>query len=70
MTWLSLLLALAKLLGIFAGYLSNKQLIEAGAAEAFQNGVILLNEKVAAADAARKSVDPTKLRDDDGFRRD
>ena len=71
----SLLSGLVKVASIVAQYVANKQLIEAGEAKAILAGLRQSNDLIANAQAARLAArrvnaDPSKLRDDDGNRRD
>ena len=75
MTWLGILKALVFAVGTFASWLRNRQLIEAGRAEAIASNLKSVLDEIAAADAARDAVrvalerNPQRLRDDDGFKR-
>ena len=75
MTWLGLLKALIIASGGFATWLGNRQLIEAGRAEAIGVHLKAVLDEIAAADRARDGVraaverEPSELRDDDGFKR-
>ena len=59
----------------FAGWLRNRQLIEAGRAEAIASNLNSVLNEIAAAQLARDTVradlerNPERLRDDDGFER-
>jgi hypothetical protein len=73
--WLGILKALVLALGGFASWMRDRQLIEAGRAEAIGVNLKAVLDEIAKADAARDSVrraverDPSGLRDDDGFKR-
>ena len=75
MAWLGILKALVLALGSFATWMRNRQLIEAGRAEAIGVNLKAVLDEIAKADAARDGVrlaverDPSRLRDDDGFKR-
>ena len=75
MTWLGIFKALVIAAGSFASWMRDRQLIEAGRAEAIAGNLKAVLDEIAKADAARDAVrrgverDPSRLRDDDGFRR-
>jgi hypothetical protein len=71
----SLLSGLVKAASIVAQYAADKQLIGAGEAKALLEGLRQINGIIANAQAARRAArlanaNPSKLRDDDGSRRD
>ena len=76
MTWASLLLTLVKLVGSFASYLHDQQLISAGEAEASAAALRGQADALDRAREARESVrsdlarHPDRVRQDDGFRRE
>ncbi|HXJ01291.1 MAG TPA: hypothetical protein VNH44_08700 [Micropepsaceae bacterium] len=75
MTWLGILKALVLAVGSFAAWLRDRQLIEAGRAEAIGANLKSVLDEIGAAEKARDGVrtalerDPGRLRDDDGFKR-
>lgn len=75
MTWIGILKALVLAVAGVASWLRDRQLIEAGRAEAIGNSLQSVLNEIAAADNARASVrteferNPERLRDDDGFKR-
>lgn len=75
MTWIGILKALVLAVAGVASWLRDRQLIEAGRAEAIGSSLKLVLNEIAAADNARASVrtdlerNPERLRDDDGFKR-
>ena len=56
MTWLGILKALVLALGSFASWMRNRQLIEAGRAEAIAVNLKAVLDEIAKADAARDGV--------------
>jgi hypothetical protein len=74
-TWLALIEAALMALAGFAGFLKNRQLLDAGAAEQVSRALAAALDDIAKAKAAREAVrrdavrDPRGLREDDGFRR-
>jgi hypothetical protein len=74
-TWIGILKALVLAVAGVASWLRDRQLIEAGRAEAIGSSLKLVLNEIAAADNARASVrtdlerNPERLRDDDGFKR-
>ena len=71
MTWLKLLGALLSIADALAGYLANRQLLEAGEAKATAEGLRKAHEAIKRAQDARRGVstDPDSVRDDP-FNRD
>jgi hypothetical protein len=74
-TWLGILRAAMMAASAFAGWLRDRQLIEAGKAEAVATHLKCALDEIAKANEARDSVrraverEPLGLRDDDGFKR-
>ena len=75
MDWLALALALVKMLGAFAGFLHDRQMVSAGqAAEiaaALKGQSDALNKAIAAREAVRGDIaaHPDRVRDHDEFER-
>lgn len=76
MSWVSLFLALVKMVAAIGGYLREKQLLDAGTQRALAALLREQADEMQKAAAIREKLDadlaahPDKLRDDDGFRRD
>lgn len=66
MAWLQALSALLKLANLLAGYLRDKQLLEAGEARAISESLSVAQSRVQVAMAARAAVkhDPDSVRND------
>ena len=73
MDWLSLVLGVVKLLGVFTQWLHDRQMINAGQAEQVAKDLTeqgdAIRKAVAARLRARDDAERGKLRDDDGFKR-
>ena len=71
MSWLSALRALLSIANALAGYMANRQLMQAGEARAVSEGLRKAHDAIARAQAARRAVndDPDSVRDDE-FNRD
>lgn len=76
MDWLALALGLVKLVGVFVGWLHDKQMIDAGqskqVAKELESQHEILTKAIAAREAVRADLakHPERMPDDDGFRRD
>ena len=76
MDWLALALSLVKLVGVFVGWLHDKQMIDAGQSKQIAKELEKQHEVFAKAIAAREAVradlsrHPEHVQDNDGFRRD
>ena len=74
--WFSILSAVLSIAKALVGMMEQRKWMEAGAAQATLKGLREADDAIAKAQAVRQAVrdklaaDPSKLRDDDGFRRD
>jgi hypothetical protein len=75
MTWVGVFKAALIALSALAGFLKNRQLLDAGVAEHLSRVLVAALDDLAKANDARGAVrsivlrDPARLREDDGFRR-
>ena len=75
MTWLAILKAVLVASGALLGWLKQRELLDAGEAQAISAHLTAALGEIEKANAARNTVrasverDPASLRDDDGFKR-
>ena len=75
MIWVTILSSVLKFAGALTTLLRNKKLIDAGEDRAIRTGLEKSNEILSKVKAAKRTAikqlrDPSKLREDDGHRRD
>jgi hypothetical protein len=74
-TWLAILKAMLTVAGTLLGWMKERQLLEAGRAEAAATNLRRALDEIASANEARTRMrrdigrDPSSLRGDDGFKR-
>ena len=76
MDWLGLVLAVVKLLGVFTQWLHDRQMLDAGKASQVAQELETQSNAIRKALKAREDIradaerNPSRVPDDDGFRRD